>query len=243
MKAIMVNSGRGTRMGEYTQERPKCLLDLVEGETVLSRQIKALIGNDITDIIITTGAFADQIEKYIKTSFPDLGVTYVHNPRYASTNYIYSLYLTKEKVLSGKDPIYFMHGDLVFEPSVLELLIDSASPTAAIVDSSVPLPPKDFKARIEEGHITSISVALNEPNCYFLAPLYKFSAEAFELWMQEIAKFVSRGNTGVYAEDALESIYGQIALVPLDIQGRLCREVDTYQDLLEVRAYLSARKG
>lgn len=241
MKAIMVNSGRGTRMGEYTQERPKCLLDLIEGETILSRQVKALALNNIRDIIITTGAFAEQIEKYMNAVFPDLRVTYVHNPYYASTNYIYSLYLAKERLVLGKDAVYFMHGDLVFEPSVLHDLVESAPLTAAIVDSSIPPPPKDFKARINAGHITSISVALNGPEDYFLAPLYKFSAEAFELWMKEIAIFVSSGNTRVYAEDALERIYGQIALIPLDIQGRLCREVDTYQDLLEVRAYLSAR--
>jgi len=241
MKAIMVNSGRGTRMGEYTQERPKCLLDLVGGETILSRQVRALAENNINDIIITTGAFAELVEKYVKASFPDLRITYVHNPRYASTNYIYSLHLTKEGLVPGKDTIYFMHGDLVFEPSVLHDLVESAPSTAAIVDSSIPPPLKDFKGRVEEGQITAISVALSGPDCYFLAPLYKFSAGAFELWMQEIATFVSLGNTGVYAEDALERIYGQIALAPLDIQGRLCREVDTYRDLLEIRAYLSGK--
>mgnify|MGYP001607848714 CR=1 FL=1 len=117
--------------------------------------------------------------------------------------------------------------------------MDSVSPTAAIIDSSVPLPSKDFKGRIEEGHITSISVALDEPDCYFLAPLYKFSAEAFTLWMEEIAQFVSRGNVKVYAEDALQGIYSQIRMAPVDIGGLFCQEVDTYGDLLKVRDYLS----
>lgn len=239
MKAIIVNSGRGTRMGGLTQERPKCLLDIVEGESILSRQIKALVERDIRDIIITTGAFADQIHGYMKEHFSDLKVTYIHNPHYASTNYIYSLYLTKDKLELRDDTVYFMHGDLVFDYLVLDRLVESVFPTAAIVDSSVPPPPKDFKGRIEGGQITSISVALDEPNCYFLAPLYRFSTVAFGLWMQEIEKFILRGNTQVYAEDALQEIYPLIRMAPLDIGGLFCQEVDTGDDLHRVRDYLS----
>lgn len=37
MKALILNSGLGSRMGVYTKEHPKCMTDLVGEETILSR--------------------------------------------------------------------------------------------------------------------------------------------------------------------------------------------------------------
>lgn len=36
MKVLILNSGMGSRMGVLTKEHPKCMTDLVGGETVLS---------------------------------------------------------------------------------------------------------------------------------------------------------------------------------------------------------------
>ena len=45
MKALILNSGRGSRMGQYTDEHPKCMTDLLDGETIISRQLKMLEKN------------------------------------------------------------------------------------------------------------------------------------------------------------------------------------------------------
>ena len=42
MKALILNSGLGHRMGALTAEHPKCMTEIGSGETILSRQLRLL---------------------------------------------------------------------------------------------------------------------------------------------------------------------------------------------------------
>ena len=64
MKAFILNSGLGYRMGEYTREYPKCMTYIDEKESILSRQLKMLADLNIRDIIITTGPFENKLKEY-----------------------------------------------------------------------------------------------------------------------------------------------------------------------------------
>ena len=91
MKAIILNSGLGKRMGPLSRHNPKCLIEISQDETILSRQIRILSQNGINSIIMTTGPFENKIKKYVAQHFPSLNIEYVKNPKYATTNYLYSL--------------------------------------------------------------------------------------------------------------------------------------------------------
>lgn len=78
-------------------------------------------------------------------------IQFINNPKYGETNYIYSIYLAREFL---KDEIILMHGDLVYEESVLQDVID-AKYSCMTVSSTVELPEKDFKAVIQNGRITA----------------------------------------------------------------------------------------
>ena len=39
MKALILNSGKGSRMGNLTKDHPKCMTELASMETILSRQL------------------------------------------------------------------------------------------------------------------------------------------------------------------------------------------------------------
>ena len=57
MKALILNSGMGRRMGALTSEHPKCMTELLDDETILSRQVKQRAAKGVRDIVITTGLF------------------------------------------------------------------------------------------------------------------------------------------------------------------------------------------
>ena len=42
MRALILNSGMGSRMGVLTSEHPKCMTEISPKETILSRQLKLL---------------------------------------------------------------------------------------------------------------------------------------------------------------------------------------------------------
>ena len=112
MKALILNSGLGHRMGDITKTHPKCMTEIAGNETILSRQLKLLSKVGIKEIVMTTGYFDQILIDYCKSLKLPLKFHFVNNPIYATTNYIYSIYCARNEL---EDDIVLMHGDLVFD--------------------------------------------------------------------------------------------------------------------------------
>jgi len=239
MLAILLNSGVGSRMGELTAHSPKCLLEVAQKATVLSRQIDRLLWHGVKRLLITTGGFHDQIQAYVEERYrdADLAVTYIRNPRFRETNYIYSMHLLQGLV---NDNVLLMHGDLVFDHEVFDAFMTSSLENRVLVNSGETFPDKDFKAVIARDRVTRIAIDVDR-DCKFALPLYKFSREAYGVWMARISAYVAKGKTGVYAEDALNEVLDRVQLQPAYFHNGLCQEVDTLEDLNEIRASLALR--
>lgn len=238
VKALLLNSGIGKRMGKLTQNTPKCLVEVAPGETILSRQINALRNHNITKIAITTGPFEEQMKAYMAEKFPTLPVQYVPNPLYASTNYIYSMLLAKKYL---DEELILMHGDLVFAEVLLKKVIHSNNKNTVLINPTAPLPQKDFKARIKEGYIQEISIDIFGPDCAFLIPLYKLSYDFLQRWLAAMDVFAKRNELTVYAENALNGILADLTLQPLYFDQEFCSEIDDLADLARVRDALAGR--
>ena len=152
MKALILNSGVGHRMGGLTADKPKGMTDIGGGYTILSRQLTQLSRLGVRDVVITTGPFPELLRAHVAELLLPLSVEYVHSPVYASTNYIMSMHLAAPHLI-GQD-VLLCHGDLVMETSVLRALLESPVSVMA-VDSSLPLPAKDFKAKLRNGAIVA----------------------------------------------------------------------------------------
>jgi choline kinase len=228
MKALILASGEGKRLRPLTYTLPKPLLKILEDMTILDYQMDNLISCNIRDILITTGPFEEKIKAYVEKHYPDRKVTYVHNPRYETTNYIYSLWLTKERI---DDDVILVHGDLLFEKKLLERLINEKYANCVLVNRTINPPEKDFKAVIENNRVVKIGVEFSGENAFFSAPLYKFSMRDFLRWLDEIVKFITEGDTKSYAEDAFNKISDTIVLHPIYFNDELCMEIDTMDDL------------
>ena len=234
MIALLLNSGLGSRMGDETKEHPKCMTKITETETIISWQVKLLERIGVTEAVVTTGHLSDMLEDYLLSLDTPIRFHFVHNPRYRETNYIYSMHLAKE-LLAGHD-VLSLHGDLVMHPAVMDKLC--ASPVSAVtVDTTLPLPEKDFKGRIREGRLMEVGVNVFGDECVELQPAYRILAADFSRWMQEISRFIEEGNDRVYAENAFNAAWQEIPIYPLDVQGLLCAEIDNQQD----KEYVSKR--
>lgn len=227
MKALLLNSGVGRRMGKLTEHCPKCMVPIGAGYTILSRQLTQIAEAGIREAIITIGPFAELLVDYVAGLNLPIKITYVHNPLYSETNYIYSMHLAQEYL---HDDILLLHGDLVLESSVLSDLILSYN-TVVAVDSNLSLPEKDFKARLQNGCVTAIGVDFFGPNCYACQPAYSWREKDFAAWMRAIGEFCSNGQRNVYAENAFNAHSGTIPMYPMELHGRLCNEIDNLQDL------------
>lgn len=63
MKAVILAAGKGTRMGDLTQELPKPMLQ-VQGRPILEHILEGLVGAGIREIAIVTGWRAEVIEDH-----------------------------------------------------------------------------------------------------------------------------------------------------------------------------------
>ncbi len=227
MKALILNSGLGSRMGVITTEHPKCMTEVSHENTILSRQLRQLVSFGISEVVMTTGYYDQVLINYCNILHLPLKFTFVNNPDYDKTNYIYSIYCAKEALKD--DDIILMHGDLVFENLVMEAVINCETSCMA-VSSTLPLPEKDFKVVIKDGHIEKIGIEFFD-NSMAAQPLYKILKEDWILWLEIIEKFCEADNRKCYAENAFNEVSDKCKIYPIDIKDMLCAEIDTPEDL------------
>ena len=131
MQAIILAAGMGRRLGEYTQDQTKCMVE-VNGERLIDRMLGQLSSLRLTRVVIVTGYCGAALRAHIGTRYDDrLRIEYVDNPLYATTNNIYSLALAKEQL--QEDDTLLLESDLIFDDSILRLLTDSPHPNLALV--------------------------------------------------------------------------------------------------------------
>lgn len=231
MRALILNSGLGSRIGHYTQDSPKCMIEIYKNETILGRQLRILADMGITQVVITTGPFQDKLVRYCQSLCLPLQYDFVYNERYAETNYIYSIYCARKQL--ENDDIILMHGDLVFEAGLLDRLLTCQGSCMA-VSNDVALPEKDFKAVIQNESIIKIGVEFFE-DAVAAQPLYKLDQQTWGVWLDKICEFCEQGRTECYAEKAFNEVSTKVTLKPYEIGQCLCNEIDTEEDLMMVR--------
>lgn len=110
-QAIILAAGRGSRMGDLTQDRPKCLLPL-RGRPLLDWQIEALTEGGISNIAIVTG--------YKHEALSPWGLREFHNPRWSETNMVYSL--TQASAALESEVSLVSYSDIFYQPSIVAAL-------------------------------------------------------------------------------------------------------------------------
>ena len=130
MQAIILAAGMGRRLGELTKNNTKCMVE-VNGVKLIDRVLTYLSHLDLKRIVIVVGYQAKNLKDYVDSQYHNLNIEYVDNPIYDKTNNIYSLALAKEKF--KEDDTLLLESDLIYEESMLRLLVDNQQPDLALV--------------------------------------------------------------------------------------------------------------
>lgn len=232
MKAIIFNSGLGHRMGDETKTHHKSMTVLKNGETIFHRQIRLLSAEGVTDFIVTTGPFEEQLKAEAAT-FPGLNFTFVRNDIYDQTNYIYSMYLAREEI---NDDMLFLHGDLVFSRKLVHDVLNSADRNTATVNFTKALPEKDFKGRVQDGKVMEVSIKIFDADCFAFQPFYKLEKATASAWVGKVVEFIHKGENKCYAENALNEIFPALNIRAFSYEDYYIDEIDNMDDYLRVSA-------
>jgi len=117
--AVLLAAGSGDRLGQLTWDRPKCLV-AVDGTPILQRLVQTLDEYGIERLVVVAGYKAQMISDYLGESFGDIAVEYVVSRRFSTTNTMYSLWLTRDRV---DEATLLIESDVVFDGELLEPLL------------------------------------------------------------------------------------------------------------------------
>lgn len=124
MKAIILAAGQGKRLQPLTNNKPKCMVELF-GKSLLEHQIVTLRACNISDIAVVYGHKAETI------IFS--GLKYYKNPNYDKTNMVETLFCAREELVGT---VIVSYGDIIYQKSVLQKLIESNAEMSMIVDKN-----------------------------------------------------------------------------------------------------------
>jgi len=131
MQALILAAGTGSRLGKYTKENTKCMLE-VNGNTIVMEALEKLNNVGIKKLILVVGYKKENLIAHVGNRYKNIKIEYVENPIYDTTNNIYSLYLAKDKLM--EDDTILLESDLLFEESILKELLEDGRENLAVVD-------------------------------------------------------------------------------------------------------------
>jgi len=230
MKAVILAAGRGTRIEQVTHGRPKCLLKFGR-RTILDYQIEGLWAAGVSEIGIAIGHNGEEIVKHVARTYSH-GLDsfhFFHNPKFATTNNIYSLWLTRAWV----EPCDFLclNADVLCHQDVLLPAVTAERPVSMIVDPD--WRDETMKVVIRDGIVVRMSKAISraEYSATYIG-ITTFSREIAAPLFREIGTMVAEGHVNEFFNAAVQRLIDRGLRVGFtSTRGLPWAEVDDAADL------------
>jgi len=225
MRGIILTAGRGDRLRPITGDRPKCLTT-VGGCTILERQLRALRACGISRIAVVTGYRAEDVRRVSGPS-----IEFVHNPRYAMTNSLYSLWLARDLLGEG---FVVLNCDVVFHRQMLMDLLAARDEDALLValrGRDELYSDEEMKLRVRNGRVVEISKALRDGDSDGESiGIAKFGASGAALLVEEMDRLIAAGAIRDWAPAAFDGFCRRRPLHVVDHRGFPWIEIDSPHD-------------
>ncbi len=241
IKIIILAAGKGERLLPLTKDSPKAMVSIF-GKPILDYQLNVIKKVGITKTIIVTG--------YRKEKIKYKNVKYFTNEKYDSTNMVETLFCSNNEM---EDSFIVSYGDIIYDPKILESLVNDTSYISVVVDKEWKKlwkirsddPINDAESlEIKNNEIISIGQKINsiDEACGQYIGLMKFQGKGIEILKStyETLKLKSLKNNGFYKKnkkfnqmymtDLLQEIINSGFIIkPLIINGGWL-EIDTIND-------------
>lgn len=236
MQAIILAAGMGKRLGEYTQDNTKCMLE-VNGVRLIDRALSSFYDAGVSRIILVVGYKGQNVKDYVGTDYKGTPIIYVDNPIYDKTNNIYSLYLASNYMV--EEDTLLLESDLIYSPSVIKKILEDDFPNIALVDKYESWMDGTVVTIDEESHITRFidkdHFKFDEIKDYYkTVNIYKFSKEfSTKYYVPFLAAYSTALGNNEYYEQVLRVILHlhDAPLKALPLSGEPWYEIDDIQDL------------
>jgi choline kinase len=225
MRGVILAAGRGARLNGGDPRLPKCLVQ-IGGETLLARNVRMLRAAGIDELVVVIGCAADRVRRSCRD------VTFVENVRFAQTNSLYSLWLTRALLRGG---FVVMNCDILAHPQLLTDLLSARYEDALLVayrdDDQTVYGDEEMKVRVRCGRVAEISK--------MMAPsvadgenvgIVKFGGAGAQVLIDEMDRLMSAGADSAWVPSALERFAARRPLHAIGTRGFPWTEIDFPED-------------
>ena len=242
MRAIILSAGQGRRLLPLTEHAPKCMLDVLPGVSALQFQLRALAACGVDHASVIVGFRADQVERSLdEQPVPGIETRRIYNPFFAVSDNLASAWMARSEM---RDDFILLNGDTLFDTAVLQRLLASpAAPLTLAIDEKPLYDEDDMKVSLDaERCLTAVGKTLAPENV---------DGESIGLMLfrgRGPAAFRDSLDAAIRDPAALKLWYlsvvnelaGSLEIATASVCGSWWAEIDSPEDLAEVRAALAS---
>jgi 2-aminoethylphosphonate-pyruvate transaminase len=228
--AVILAAGLGARLADQHDDSPKGFLMVGDDAPIIEESVDKLAAAGIERVVIVTGHLAEYYEKFA-ASRPNLIET-VHNPDYANSGSMYSLYCARHQLDSD---FLLLESDLVYEKRALDVLLAGAAD--AVLMSGPTYAGDEVYIQAPDGLLQQMSKDRDELQS-ITGELVGISRVSFRLWetMREHAARAFEDTLHVaYETDSLVAAAAQLPVTCPLVEDLLWGEIDDKGHLERVR--------
>lgn len=224
-------AGKGSRLGDVTNDRPKCFLE-IKGIKLIEYNIALLHANGIKDIVIVTGYMHKKIEELLRNIE---GITFVYNPFYEFMNVLGSFFMACNTIKNDEDLIY-MHADTLCAPEIFnEMFLAEGDMVLPVEFKSCD--EEAMKVKTQNGKLVEISkqISCREGEGEFIG-IAKISKEIILSLKTVTTKLMEQKVFNAYFEGAITELITEqkYNFEVLDTTDYFWGEIDFLEDYITV---------
>ncbi len=230
--ALLLAAGSGGRLRPLTDDQPKCLTE-VDGIPILERLVDCLCQQGFTRLVVVVGYLEQNIREFLGEQRGSLSIEYVVNPKYRTTNNIYSLWSAREIV---QEPFLLLESDLLFESSLLSDLQQpdriAISPMQSWMNGSTVT--IDELQQVREFQIGEVRDA--DELHFKTVNICSLSLRSWQQVIIRLEQYIDSGQVNEYYEKVFADMVldGSLSFEAVLFKPGSWYEIDTLQDLEKV---------
>ncbi len=230
MRAVLMAAGVGSRISREI-EKPKSLLDVGGGKSLIRHTVELLIAHGI-EVTIVVG--------YKKELFFEdlagLPVNFVVNPFYRVSNSVASLWFAREALEEDTDYL-FGNADVFFENEILERLLACPEETVLLSDARR-AKCGDYLFGLENGYIRKYGkeLPMEDRDCEYVG-LGKVKKSYMKRFREILEQMVDEENYQTWWEVILYDHCMEQPVKALDVAPYFWSEIDYIEDYLKIVNY------
>lgn len=219
LPVVLLAAGKGERLMPLTESCPKAMVQ-VGGMPLAERALNELRAAGAGRVVVIGGHGVE--------SLVQLGAEVRINPRYETTDNVYSLYLARDVVGRG---CFIVNSDVLFGAEIARRLVAQRG-TVLLCDDSHPPGPEAMKIAAEGDMLNALSKKLPTRSAIgeYIGLARIDPAHGPEL-RGTLERFVASRRVHVYYEDALADIAQRVPVQVCSVGSLAWIEIDDHDDL------------